>query len=162
MRALALSLLFALSVAEGQAVKTPKAESEDLMNAALPLAEQLLAEHGEFLPYGQAMDKAGKFIAIGASDGREHPPSKDLIKLLKDGFKEGARTGKYKATALVYDVRVTLPSTGAKSDAIAVSLNHEGKYSALIFIAYRLDGRKVVMGEVFAQQDENYVFFDKL
>jgi len=160
MRLLVLSLLFYLSVAQGQTMKSPKAESQDLMNAALPFAEQMLAEHGEFLPYGQALDKAGKFIAIGASDGREQPPSKDLIKLLKGGLKEGAKSGKYKATALVYDVRVTLPSTGKKSDAIAVSLNHEGKYAALVFFAYRLDGKKVVMGEVFAQNEENYAFSD--
>ena len=41
---------------------------------------------------------------------------------MKAGFVEGARRGEYKATALVYDVRVKLPSTEEKSDAIAVSL----------------------------------------
>ncbi|MBA3698741.1 MAG: hypothetical protein H0W78_07795 [Planctomycetes bacterium] len=139
-------------------MKSPKAEAEDLMNAALPFAKQMLAAHGEFLPYGQALDKTGVFIAIGASDGREHPPSRDLIQILKVGMREGARAGKYKATAIVYDVRVTLPSSGANSDAIAVSLNHEGKYTALAFFAYRLEGENVVMGEVFAQPEENYSF----
>jgi hypothetical protein len=154
MRLLAVPLLFALSVAQGQIVKSPKAESEALMNAALPFAEQMLEAHGEFLPYGQAMDKAGKFIAIGASDGK----SKDLIQILKSGFREGANAGKYKATALVYDVRITLPSTGGKSDAIAVSLNHQDSYAAIVFFAYRIEEGKVVMGEVFAQQEENYAF----
>ena len=118
----------------------------------------MLEAHGEFLPYGQAMDKEGKFIAIGASDGREHPPSKDLIQILRNGFREGAKAGKYRATALVYDVRITLPSTGAKSDAIAVSLNHQDNYAAIVFLAYRIAEGKVVMGEVFAQQEENYAF----
>jgi hypothetical protein len=141
-------------------MKTPKEEAEDLMNSALPFAERMLAEHGEFLPYGEAMDRTGKFIAISASDGRAFPPSKDLIKTLKDGFREAARAGKYKATALVYDVRIALPSTGTKSDAIAVSLNHEERYSALVLFAYQIDGNKVVMGKVFAQQEDNYTFPD--
>jgi len=154
----AVPLLFAISVAQGQIVKSPKAESEALMNAALPFAEQMLEAHGEFLPYGQAMDKAGKFIQIGASDGREHPPSKDLVQILRNAFREGAKARKYKATALVYDVRISLPSTGAKSDAIAVSLNHQDSYAAVVFFAYRIAEGKVIMGEVFAQQEENYAF----
>lgn len=81
-------------------MKSPTAESEDLMSSALPLAKRMLAEYGEFLPYGEAIDRAGKFIAIGASDGREHPPSKDMIKILKDGFKDDAKAGKCKATVL--------------------------------------------------------------
>jgi hypothetical protein len=158
MRSLVLPLLFALSIAQGQVVKSPKAESEALMNAALPFAERMLKDHGEFLPYGQAMDKAGKFISIGTSDGKEKPPSKDLIQILKNGFREGANAGKYKATALVYDVRVSLPGTGTKSDAIAVSLNHQDSYATIVFFAYRIERGVVIMGEVFAQQEENYTF----
>lgn len=137
---------------------SPKTDSEDLLNAALPLAEKMLADYGEFLPYGQAMAPDGKIIAIGASDGREHPPSAALMHILKDGFKAGAKNGKYKVTALVYDVRVILPSTGEKSDAIAVSLNHQDQYAVLVFIAYTLDGSNVVLGETFAQAEENYAF----
>jgi hypothetical protein len=158
MRWLILAAFLGMSVAQGQDMKSPKAEAEDLMNAALPLAQKMLSEHGEFLPYGQALEKAGKFVAIAASDGREHPPSKDLIQILKDGMRQRAKEGKYKATAIVYNVRVTLPSNGSKSDAIAVSLNHEEKYTALVYLAYHLEGNKVVLGEVFAQQEENYAF----
>jgi hypothetical protein len=128
------------------------------MNAALPFAEEMLATYGEFLPYGQAMAEDGKIVAVGATDGREHPPSKDLIQILKDGFKAGAREGKYKATAIVYDIWIALPGTDMKSDAIAVSLNHRGGYSALVFFPYQLEGQQVVMGDVFAQEEENYVF----
>ena len=40
-------------------MSTPKAESETLMNAALPLAEQMLQKHGEFFPYGAALKDNG-------------------------------------------------------------------------------------------------------
>ena len=62
MRFLLLPLLVAVSVAHGQMVKSPKAQCEALLNAALPFAVQMLKTHGEFLPYGQAMDEAGKFV----------------------------------------------------------------------------------------------------
>lgn len=160
MRFLALVRTFATSVVMGQTMKSAKAEAEDLLNAALPFAEKMLAEHGEFFPYAEALGHDGKFIAIGASDGREQPPSKDVIQLLKSGLKEGAGAGKYKATALVYDARITLPATSTKSDAIAVSLNHRDKYSVLLFFPYRLVGKRVVLGEAVAQREENYVFTD--
>ena len=139
-------------------MNTPKSECEGLMNEAIPFAEQMLAKNGEFFPYGQALTTAGTIVAVAAYDGTEQPPSADLIRLLKQGFTEGARSGNYKATALVYDVRVTLPSSGTKSDAIAVSLNHRDNYSVVVLFAYRIEGGKYVPGEVFAQQGENDVF----
>jgi hypothetical protein len=150
-------LLFAVA-AHGQSMSNAKSESEDLMNAAVPFAEEMLQKHGEFFPYGQALNSQGQVVAVAAHDGREHPPSAEVIRLLKQGFVQGAMAGKYKATALVYDVRVQLPSTGMKSDAIAVSLNHKDNYSVIVFFAYKLEGSKLVMGEVFATKGEMDVF----
>ena len=125
------------TVGHAQSMNTAKAESESLMNAALPFAEEMLQKHGEFFPYGQALDRKGKVVSVAATNGQEHPPSAEIISLLKKAFVQGANSGKYKATALVYDVRVQLPSTGAKSDAIAVSLNHRDDYSVVVFFPYR-------------------------
>ena len=52
-----------------------KAESQQLMDAVLSLAEQLLAQHGEFFPYGGAMTPSGEIVSVAAYDGDEHPPS---------------------------------------------------------------------------------------
>ena len=153
------SLLLSVSASvHAQSTGIAKAESNRLLNAALPFAEQMLAEHGEFFPYAQAMDESGKFVAVGASDGRDRPPSKDLIEMLKSGLRSGASAGMYRVTALVYDVRITLPGAGTKSDAIAVSLNHKADYAVLIFIPYRLEGKKVILGEPLARNEENYSF----
>lgn len=139
----------------------PKAECESLMNAALPFAEQMLQKHGEFLPYGAALKANGEIASVAGYDGREQPPSNDIIRLLKDGFVKAARSGEYKATALVYDVRVVLPSTGKKSDAIAVSLNHRDDYSVTVFFPYQLSNGKITFGDVFAQKGEADVFSSK-
>jgi hypothetical protein len=140
---------------------TAKADCEAVMNAALPFAEEMLRKHGEFFPFGATMDNRGEIAHVGGYDGREHPPSADIIKLLKDGFRSGARTDRYKATALVYDVRVSLPPDGQKSDAIAVSLNHRANYSVVVMFPYRLEDGVVVFGEAFAQGGEADIFSSK-
>jgi len=133
-------------------MKSAKVETEELLNAAIPFAERMLSEHGEFLPYAEALGSDGEFVSIGATDGRERPPSADVIQLLRGGLKAGAKSGKYRATALVYDVRIALPSSSTKSDAIAVSLNHRDRYSVLVYFPYRLEGRRVVLGDAIAQR----------
>lgn len=137
---------------------TPKAECENLMNAALPFAEQMLQKRGEFFPYGATLKGNGEIAYTAGYDGREQPPSNDIISLLKQGFVQGAKQGQYKATALVYDVKVTLQSTGQKSDAIAVSLNHRDNYSVVVLFPYQLKNGKLTFGEVFAQKGESDVF----
>lgn len=151
-------ILMCAFAASGQTMSNPKAECEKLMQEALPFAESHLRKHGEFFPYGQALDTKGTVIYVAAYDGREQPPSADLIRLLKQGFVKGAKEGKYKATAIVYDVRVLLPSTGVKSDAIAVALDHRDKYSVVVFFAYEIKNGKLAMGEVFANEGKFDVF----
>jgi hypothetical protein len=155
-----LICLFAVlaTVGHAQSMNTAKTESQRLMNAAIPFAEQMLQKYGEFFPYGQALDANGKVVSVAASNGQEHPPSAEIIKLLKEGFVQGADAGKYKATALVYDVRVQLSADQAKSDAIAVSLNHKDNYSVVVFFPYKFDGKKLVVGEPFSSQGDGDVF----
>jgi hypothetical protein len=158
MRFFAILLLLIAISAQSQSMNNAKLESENLMNSALPLAEQMLQKHGEFFPYGQALSVKGEIVEVAAYDGRENPPSADLIRLLNEAFVRGAKSGKYRATALVYDVRVQLPATEVKSDAIAVSLNHRDNYSVVVFFPYQIQASKVVFGEVFATPGENNVF----
>src|SRR5262249_44675146 len=120
-------------------MSSPKEDCEVLMNSVLPFAEQMLTTYGEFIPFGGAMRPDGELISVGGDDGNEHPKSVDIIALMKEAYVAAARSGEYKATAIVYDVRITLPATGDKSDAIAVSLDHRDNYSIVVFFPYRLD-----------------------
>ena len=56
-----------------------------------------------------------------------------MIKLLKQAFVAGAKFGEFMATALVYNVRVALPPSDKKSDAIAVSLDLRSNYSVIVY-----------------------------
>lgn len=139
-------------------MSTPKEECEALIDAILPFAKQTLARYGEFYPYGAAMDAEGRISAVARYDGDEFPKSTDVIRGLKDVFIMEAKNGKYKATALAYDVRITLPSSSEKSDAIAISLNHRDGYSIVVLFPYRMENGSAVIGTALAQRGEADIF----
>jgi hypothetical protein len=141
-----------------QMTNHPKVDCEVLMNSVVPFAEQMLSNYGEFLPFGGAMRSSGELVSVGGYDGDEHPQSSDVIRLIKEGFIEAARQGQFRATALVYDVRTVVPSTGIKSDAIAVSLNHRDNYSVVVIFPYKIDNGKLTVGDAFAQRGEADIF----
>jgi hypothetical protein len=147
--------------ANAQDTAKAKAECEEVMNTLIPFAQQMLQKNAEFFPFGGAMKVNGEISYIAGYDGREQPPSVDIIELLKDGFRSGARSGEYKATALVYDVRVMVPSSGQKSDAVAVSLNHRDGYSVIVYFPYQIKTSKVTFGDAFAKKGEADVFKSK-
>ena len=134
-----------------------KDESQELMDAVLPLAEKLLTEHGEFFPYGGAMTPEGQIVSVAAYDGEEHPPSSEVIDLLHQAFQSAAKNKEYKATALVYDVRVQL-ANGEPSDALAVELDHESGYSVVVLLPYALNDGQFQYGEISAQAGKGNVF----
>ncbi len=135
-----------------------KTDVETLMNEMLPFGQEMLEKYGEFIPYGGAMKPNGEIVSVSGYEGTEHPLSQDIIDLLKDGYRSAVRKGKYKATAIYYDMRITPPKTDIKTDAIAIALDHKDNYSAIVFFPYRLVDEKVVFGEVFAQAGENDIF----
>ena len=136
----------------------PNADCKILVEAVLPFAKQMLDRFGEFHPYGAAMAADGKVAAVGAQEGRERAASIAVIRQLKAAFIAGAKEGKFKATALVYNVSVALPATGKQSDAIAVSLNHRDGSSVKLLYPYVVRGKSAVIDEPFAQKGEADVF----
>lgn len=136
----------------------PKDDCAKLMNAMLPFAEEMLKERGEFYPYGGALDPSGKVVAVGVSEGSEKPQSAEVINDLKKSLTEGALTGKYTATAIIYDVRIAIPSSGEQSDAIAIRLDHRSNYSVKVFLPYHFAGTELSLGTPFAEKGEANIF----
>lgn len=139
-----------------------KKDCEKLMNSVLPLAERMLKEYGEFYPYGGYMKPNGEIVDVGAKEeDTDFPRSKDLLYVLRDSFSQLAETGKCKATAIVFDVRVNLPDEGRKGDAIQVCLEHVDGYSAEVFFPYEVENGQLKCGKTFAQQGEHRIFGGK-
>jgi hypothetical protein len=138
---------------------TPKQEAESLMNAELHTAKEMLRQYGEFYPYGAYINLDSKIIDVGAKvPGTRHPQSKELLKLLRDSFKDLARKNQCKATAIIFDVTIPLPGTEEKSEAIKVCLDHFSNYSAIVFLPYRITNKKPMFGTAFAQEGTYEIF----
>lgn len=137
-----------------------RAECEALMNAAFPFAEQMLSKFGEFLPYGMVLTAFDEYTgtAVGGFDSPDPPSSTDAIATINDGFRRRATRRELKATALVYNVRVVVPTTGLTSDAVAFALDHRDGYSVVIFVPYEVRAGSPSFGEPIAQRGEGMIF----
>jgi hypothetical protein len=145
--------------AEEKPVKeSPIQQCERLMDALLPFAEEMLVKHGEFYPFGGALNLNGKVINQGAWTGQEHSPSEDVIKVLHEGLKKGAEGGEFLATALVYDVKVIPPGKAEKTDAVAVDVDHRDGVSQTVIYPYCLEDGKPSLGQTYAIPMQHPVF----
>jgi hypothetical protein len=137
---------------------TSKEEVELLMNDGITFAEQMLALHAEFYPFGRTLTTDGRIQLVSPSDGTEHPSSQDLIDILLNGFRSEAGAGQHRAVALFMDVTVRDPTSGQKVDAVQVGLEHRDGYCADVFFPYAIANGAVSFGRMFAQQREGMVF----
>jgi hypothetical protein len=140
----------------------PKADCEKVMNFGLPLAGEILTRHGEFLPFGAAMRPNGEIVCLGAYDARSYPSLAgsftELIQSLKDTLVAGARRLEYVATALFYEVAITLAGNGERIDAVAVSLDHRDGYSVIVLLPYKIEDGAVIYDSPRAQPGEADIF----
>ena len=138
---------------------TQKAHLESLIDSALPFAEQMLAKHQEFFPYGAKMLPDLKIVSVGGYTGEEHPKSVDVISLLQQAYIKEAKEKKIIASALVYDIRTIPPGATEKTDAVAIDLDHRDGFSVIMVYPYRLDeNKKPVFGQAFAMEGKAEIF----
>lgn len=135
-----------------------KAQCEMLLNATLPFAERMLAEFGEFIPFGAKLSPEGEIISVSGHTGEEHPRSQDVIDLLRSAFVEEADAGDIIATAIAYDVRVPPPGRSEPADAVAIALDHRDSYSVEVFFPYTIDGGHATFNAAFAFAGKTKVF----
>jgi hypothetical protein len=56
-------------------------------------------------------------------------------------------------TAIVFDVRINLPDTDKKGDAIQICLDHADSYSVEVFLPYEIvESGRVICGAIFADK----------
>lgn len=135
-----------------------KDDCDQLLDATVLRAENLLREYGEFYPFGAQMLPSGEIVPVSAYVGDEQPQSHLLIDHLQTYFKARASNGEVVATALAYDVSVTSPASDRKSDAIAVKLDHRDSYSVIVFLPYVIANGEPALGEGFGNIGQNSVF----
>jgi len=131
----------------------------NLLSSCIPFAQQMLAKHGTFFPFGATMSPKGEISLAAGYDDKPGIDAREVISLTLDGFRAGARSGNYQAVALCVDVRVDAPDGSGKTDAIRVTLEENGGEALNVFMPYRkrmLGG--VSYGEIFASATDHSVF----
>jgi hypothetical protein len=132
---------------------------DELLNALLPFAQEMLAKHGEFYPFAGSMSADGEIAHVGAHTGDEHPSSQDVIALLTAGLTEQAAQGTIRAAAVCLDVRTIPPGASEKVDAICTRLEHESGEAVDVYLPYRKGWLgKFKYGDIFAGQGEQAIF----
>jgi hypothetical protein len=113
------------------------ADLDRLLNTMLPFAQQMLAKHGEFFPFGSSMTAEGEISINAADTGDEQPPSQQLIDLLTKAYQKQAEARQLRAAGICYDARVVPPGETEKSDAVCACLEHQSGEAADVYVPYR-------------------------
>jgi hypothetical protein len=130
-----------------------------LLGTMLPFAQEMLAKHGEFYPFGAAMNPAGELSQTAAYTGEEHPESQELIELLVGGFRAQAAKNEVRAVGICLDVRTLAPGQTEKTDAICARLRHSDGESIDVFLPYQKDeAGAITYGQLFATRGEQDIF----
>ena len=115
------------------------------MNTALPFATEQLDKHGEFFPYGVALNEAGDPRMVAGDPGQgERPASTAVLAAIVEGLRRD-RDG-LRAVALVANVRLF------EGDAVRVELEHIDGHAIAVLLPYKRKrfGRGVEYGRLTA------------
>ena len=134
------------SVEEPPAVA--RRQAQRLMNAGLPFAEKMLAEHGRFFPFGTVMLPDGLIRAVGATEDLEQAPD-ELYRNMLQALRAGAGDGSFAAAATFANVEMQHPD-GRTITAVHVALEHRAGYCVDIYFPVERTGETVGLGESFA------------
>lgn len=132
-------------------------DCKEILDDSLALAEFSLLKRGEFYPFGVTLPLEGKAHIAMAYDGREHPPSKDILSLLRSSFRKNAMAGKIKATAIAFEAILTYYDN-SKEKVIVVEIDHRDNYSRIFRFKYAISGEDVEFGLIEIIDGESNIF----
>lgn len=134
---------------------SPPPECESLLSLVVSFAAYMLREKRGLHPFGAAISASGEHVSVEAD---AEDDSRDDIRRLKDGCINGARAGKYKATALTYVGSLTRHDAGEESKVVAIHLDHRDGLSIILMIPYTIDGEAFAYGEAIIEDGANDIF----
>lgn len=139
---------------------TAKDDFEQLVNAGLPHAQEMLREHGEFYPFGAVLMPDGKINMVAGPAHEEVPPVETVIAFLMEGFRAGAAELDYKAIAIFSNVNVSFGQEPIPEEtaAIQAGLEHRDGNCVNVFLPYSGEGAEALFGELVAAPREGEIF----
>jgi hypothetical protein len=125
---------------------------DGLVNAALPFAQQMLDECGEFYPYGVSLSDGREVRMIAGYGGGEQPTSAAVLETIVAGLRGDRET--VRAAALVANVRAN------DSDAVRVELEHRDGHAIVVLLPYKRKrfGRGIEYRELTASSGSRQIW----
>jgi hypothetical protein len=121
------------------------ADMDGLLNLAIPFAQDMLAKHGAFYPYGAVVTHNGEERLIPVQVGSDQPQPVEVIEQLYHSMK--AHSPSIRAAAVVADV--SLPNEG---NGVRIDLEHRDGVALALVLPYVLHNGAVDYGELTAGQ----------
>lgn len=136
-----------------------KEDSEILLNALLPFANNMLQKYSEFYLMGCVLTTKGEVNLTGTFDGNENPDSKSVIDQLSKTHKELAERKEIKASVIVWNASLKNAQGKHDTDSVVMSIEHADGDSVKIYEPYKIGlFKKVKFGKLFAQEGKHDIF----
>jgi hypothetical protein len=134
-----------------------KEESQRLIWALLPYAQQMLWQSRGFAPFGGTVSADGQIEETAA--GAPGVPVQAQIELLLGAFKIQAARAEIRACAVVYRTRAAPPGFFEPREAVAFVIEHVSGYAVNVIFPYAFSaGGKLRIETPFASKGTSTVF----
>lgn len=130
----------------------------ELLNGAVDVATDMLAEHSEFRPFALAMQPDGEVFHLEPEDEEVVDDEGQVLAALRGGLHEAALEGRWKATAVVADVTVEDEEGEPVTSAIHIAMEHATGEPVTCTVPYAIDEDGITLDELFAEMGETIVF----
>lgn len=143
-------------------MSSPQEDMNSLLNGAIDVATDMLAEHTEFAPFAMAVQREdGEIFHIEPEDAEEDDSPDDvIIAALYGGLREAVAEGRWRAIAVCADVTLEGDDGEPISSAILVRIEHEKGDPVSCTVPYDIGDEAVELSDLMAEPGEALVFVE--
>lgn len=140
----------------------PRDQLNELLNGAVEIAAELLAEDGEFEPFAIALRLDGELMHLTSDAGEPSPdgegPDPDaVVESLRTTLRE--RKDELVCCAIIADVTLEDEDEQATTAAIAISLEHRVEDPVSCFVPYEINEKdELGLADLLAEPAERTIF----
>jgi hypothetical protein len=120
---------------------------QELLNYCLSFGRHMLANSGQFYPFGAVVDQNGKLSGVGGNTGEEHPKVADVFRLLRDGMRTQFAERSIVAAAIAINVDMPPEFNSPHPTAIRILLEC-ANYARIVYVPYRGTGDALEFGDL--------------
>lgn len=130
---------------------------EAMLGHAKELVTKFLRAHGEFIPFGISVAGDGSIESVAGDIGSEHPSGAEVVRFLREHFREEAKGGRVLASAVCYMGTASHPSFSEPQEALVIDMDRIGSEALRLAIPYEVQASGVSYGSILASRLKGYL-----